>query len=128
MDGEAIKGIEDSSDRTWEGVKIMSFFGRKGKVVDDVPDNSGLVNIGIKIQRKDRSERRVRTVVVEKDTGETVFKTDFSDKRSQSDYGAYVKAEELAKLYCRNMDYVIADTIENGMDKPIVQTVEKRSR
>jgi len=111
----------------------MAFFRKgkgkgKGKIVDDEPDNTGLVNVDIKISRKDRSERRVRIVVVEQDTGETVFKTDFADKRSQSDYGAYVKAEEIAKLYCQNMDYVIADTIENGMDKPIVQTAEKRSR
>ena len=105
----------------------MVLFG-KGKVVDDVPDNSGLVNVDIKIKRRDRSERRVRIVVVEQDTAQTVFKTDFSDKISQSDYGTYVQAEEIAKLYCQRQNYIIADMFENMTDKPIVQTVEKRSR
>jgi len=127
--GEAIKRVKVNAGQTRkeEGGEVMALFG-KGKITENIPDNSGLVNVDIKITRKDRQERKVRITVVEQSTGKTVFKTDFSDKTSQSDYGTYVQAEEIVKLYCQRQDYIIADMFENMTDKPTVQTVEKRSR
>lgn len=107
-------------------MKIRRLFG-KGEITEDKPDNTGLVTVDIRINQKDRSQRTVKTVVVEQDTGETVYKATYSDKQSQTDYGAYLKAEEATRLFCRNMDYIIADMIENT-EKPVVRTVSKRAR
>lgn len=100
----------------------------KGKIQEDKQDNTGLVVVDVRVRRRDRQERKVKLTIVEQETGDTVGKMDFSDKRSQSDYGAYTRAVEIARLYCRNQDYVIADMLENMEDKPVVKTAEKRAR
>lgn len=101
----------------------------KGKITQEKPDNSGTVNLLIKIKRLDRTERKVTIAIVERDTSKTVFKSSFRDEQSGSNESARKKGEDVAKLYCENNDYIIKDKMSNlNEPKPIVRTVDKRMR
>jgi len=105
----------------------MGLFGR-GKITEEVEENSGLVTVSIRVNRKSRQERKVKLTIVEQDTEKEVFKAEFIDAESSSDYFAKNKAEVIARQYCRQNDYIIGDKVDNTTDSPVIETSSKRTR
>lgn len=104
----------------------MGLFG-KGKITEDLPDNSGLVTIDVKIKQLSRQELEVKITVVEQRSDRAVFNTTYKDTVNK-EYFARQRAEELVNMYCRSQNYIPADIIDNIKDVGTLRNTEKRSR
>ncbi|WP_269409615.1 hypothetical protein [Lentibacillus daqui] len=111
----------------------MGLFGKgkdKGRITVDQPEMDGKVIVNIKIKPVDRFQTEVKTVIVEQQTGETVYRSKYVEKGSKTEYHAYVRAEQIAKQFCRNENY-IPNIVSNNLEDdgmPKIKTTEKRSR
>lgn len=111
----------------------MGLFGKgkdKGRITEDQPEVDGRVIVDIRINPVNRFKTEVKTVIVEQQTGETVYRSKYVEKGSKTEYHAYVRAEQIAKQFCRNENYIpniISNNLgDNGMTS--VKTAEKRTR
>jgi hypothetical protein len=89
-------------------------------------DNSGLVLVRITVDRIDRKTRKVKAIVIEQDTGKTVYKLRFYTRLG--DIAAYNAADDYVKSFVRDHDYVINGEISTNVSLPYVHTVNKRMR
>jgi len=103
----------------------MNLFG-KGKISDDDVKADGVVLVRISVDRIDRKKSKVKVIVIERNTGDCVYKLRFNSDKSE--FATYNIAESHVKRFINENDYVIDGDIHTNAQLPFVGSVSKGNR
>lgn len=90
-------------------------------------DMAGLVRARVEIKRLDRNTRHVKVVIVDCQSGKTVYKSDYQTKAT-TDYFAYNHAVDELKQVIKREDYILFDAVSTNIELPSIVTSSKRMR
>lgn len=95
------------------------------KADEEVDEADGKVTGRITVEKVSRYEHKVTAFLIERSTGETVYKVEY--KTVDPELQAYYNASDDMKRYIRNEDYVLDGDISSNVTLPFIENVSGKS-
>ena len=99
---------------------------QRGRIIEERDDPTGKVSANIDIRKQDRRTSVIKIVIVSADTGETLFKAEYTTDKT-SGLAAHTVASNIINTFCDAHNYI--PTISNtGGGLPSISTIIRGSR